>query len=135
MNKEQYVDYRTLQRAGVEVGKRNQIRFNGGSETVKHFVSKCLVGYIGQLNGYRVSSEVQTDHGDVDVLLWGHPDRLTLAVEAETSPTERVVKDKLRRYVEYHEPVDDMILINVNEVPMDMIDAAHYIATELGLGP
>jgi len=58
MDKDQWIDYRELQRAGWAVQKTNQIRLNGGSESKDHVAAKALVAHIGHNAGYRVSSEV-----------------------------------------------------------------------------
>jgi hypothetical protein len=135
MNKDNWEGYRTLQNAGWNVQKHNQVRFNSGSETIKHAVAKMLVAQAGARNGYRVSSEVDHSHrGEIDILLWGNPDRLTLAVECETSPTDDVIEDKVDRYVR-DTPIDDLVLVNVTELPTDMLDAYAEIMEVLGLGP
>jgi hypothetical protein len=59
--------------------------------------------------------------------LWGHPERLTYAVEIEHSPTEEVKTDKLQRYVKSNSVIDDMLLINANEIPTDMHEARNHI--------
>lgn len=133
MDRHEVDAYRDLKNAGVEVSDTNQIQFNAGSETIPHFVGKALVGYVAQLNGFRVSSEVETEHGEIDVLLYGNTDRLTYAVEVENNPRQEVVGSKLERYVHRHPPVDDLIMINAGEIPLDMIQAANYVAEQLGL--
>lgn len=133
MNKENWHEYRDLQNAGWDVQKQNQIRLNSGSESVKHAVAKILVALVGHNDGYRISSEVEhKDRGEIDMLLYGVPDRLTLAVECETSPTMEVVEDKVSRYVD-GTPVDDMALVNLSEMPLNMLDAFAYVQAELGL--
>lgn len=125
--------YRSLKDAGIDVSKHNEIRFNSGSETVKHAVGKLLVGYVGQINGYWVSSECECNLGEVDVVLFGHPERMTYAVELETGWDDTTLYDKQERYVHQNEPIDDLIAIEVNEIPVDMIEAAEYVADCLGL--
>lgn len=119
---------------GIDAQKHNQIRYNAGSETVPHFAAKCLVGYVAQLNDYWVSSEVELDNGkEIDVLLWGHPTRLTYAVEVETGWTEETKSKKIQQYVRPYPPIDDMLPIEVNDMPMHQLDAAGFIADEMGL--
>lgn len=132
---QQYQDLRELQNAGVEVTGDNTIKFNAGgsSETVKHIVAKTLVTKLGLVNGYLVDTECQVKHGEIDVLLHSHPDRLTLAVEVETSPTEETKQDKLSRYVHQQPAIDDMILVNVTDMPMDMLEALDYVSNQTGL--
>jgi len=141
MNSSAYAEYRSLLDSGVKVSKGNVgLRFNAGgmSETFSHSTTKAIVSHIGLRNGYKCDSEVEVVKdqeliGEVDVLLWGHPERLSYAVEAETSPTEEVVEDKLDRYVHSNNVIDDMILINTNDVPIDRIEAEQFIGDELGL--
>jgi len=133
MNKDNWQEYRELQTAGWDVQKQNQVRFNGGAETIPHAVSKMLVAHAGHNAGYRVSSEVEHSHrGEIDILLYGNPDRLTYAVECETSPTMDVVEDKIDRYVN-GTPIDDMVLINVSKMPVDMLEGYEFVQAELGL--
>lgn len=133
MDAKQVSAYRELKDAGANVSKTNSIEFNAGSETAKHLVAKALVGDIARKHGYRVSSEVGVPSGEIDTLIWGHPKRQTYAVEVETSPTNDVVSSKLNRYVRQVEPVDDLVLVNLSELPMDMLAAREQIAQELGL--
>lgn len=117
----------------VGVGQTNHVGFNTGSETIPHLLGKALVGYIGLQNGYRVDSEVPVSEGSIDMLLWGHKYRHTIAVELETSPTEQTIESKLTRYVQRNQTIDDMLVINVGDIPVDMIEAAQFISNELGL--
>jgi hypothetical protein len=128
----QLSEYRELKDHAVEVHKHNQIKFNSGSETIPHVVGKALVGHIGRVNGYRVSSEVSVPDGEIDVVLWGHDERLSYAVELETSPTQDTIDSKLERYV-HSTPLDDMILINLSDMPVDAIHAVDFLREELGL--
>lgn len=125
--------YRELQDHGVEVSKTNGIEFNHGSETWTHVVAKAAVGYVGRRYGYWVSSEVEVQQGDVDCLLWGLPDRNTWAVECEQNVSEDVKQDKLRRYVLEQPGIDDMILIDVDEMPEELSTAVKWINAQMGL--
>jgi len=134
MNKDNWQEYRELHNNGWNVNKTNQIRPNSGSETVKHLVAKALVAHAGLQAGYKVDSEVSHSHrGEIDILLYGLSQRLTLAVEVETSPTDETVQDKVDRYVN-NTPIDDLVLVNVTELPTDMLDAYGEIKEVLGLG-
>ena len=133
--KDKHTAYQTLSRHGLDFESFNYISPNSGSETAMHITAKALVCHVGINNDYWVASEVETPHGEIDALLWGHPDRLTYAVEVETSPTEEVKQDKLERYVYKQDGIDDMVLINLNTMPIDMIQATEYVAHELGLEP
>jgi len=127
-------EYRELKDYSVEVTDTNSTEHNAGSETIPHSVAKHLVGVIGVRNGYRVSSEVDIKEKCADVILWGHPDRLSYVVECETGLTQETKNQKVLNYVE-GTPIEDIQFIEVNNVPVDMIEAYSYIANELGLPP
>jgi len=92
-----------------------------------------LVAHAATNAGYRVASEVEHgSRGEIDVLIYGHPDRLTLAVECETSPTDDVIEDKVDRYIR-DTPIDDLALVNVSTLSTDMLDALGEIKEVLGL--
>jgi len=129
-----YEHYHALENAGWNVQKENQVRFNSGAETNAHFIAKALSARVGQMHGYSVASEVvHPDYGEIDILLFGNPERQTYAVETETSPTKDVVNDKVERYVYSTDVIDDLILINVSDLPLNRIDAEDWITGELGL--
>jgi len=125
---------RQFKNHGWDVPKTDSIEFNSGSETVKHCIAKTLAAHAGKQAGYRVASEVahSGERGEIDVLLYAHPERLTLAVEAEVSPTDDVVQDKVERYV-HNTPVDDLALLNVNSLSSDYLDAYGEVKEVLGL--
>jgi len=133
MNNEDYQEYRLLQMNGIDVQKTSQIRFNHGSETLKHELCKLIVGHIGKNMGYNVASEVEIENvGETDIVLWGNQNRLTYCVEVETSPTKETMADKRNRYV--RGPIEDMLSVNVTECPVNYLEAQEYVADELGLG-
>jgi len=134
MNPNQLSEYRELKDWSVEVDKTNSIEFNSGSETSTHVLAKVIVGHLGVTNGYRVSSEVRCPKGEIDVVLFGHPDRLSYAVELEHSPTAEVKESKLERYV-LSTPLDELCLININNLPKDRFEAVAWVADQLGLEP
>lgn len=138
LTKSQVEEYRTLKDSGIALSKHNQIRFNEGSETSKHICAKSLTGLLGIRNGYRVDSEVDVQtrnySGEIDVLLWGNPERLTYAIECETSPTRDTISQKVDQYVS-ETAVDDLQVVNVTKLPQNMTDALGYIGTTLGLEP
>ena len=135
MNTKQYQALRQLQNANVKATKENTIKFNAGgsSETIKHIVGKTLVARSGLLNGYQIDTEVEVPQGEIDVLLHSHPDRSTYAVELETGLTDETKTSKIRRYVNSVAPIDDIIFIEVTNIPMDMVEAQEYINKQLGL--
>lgn len=132
----QLSEYRELKDFQVDVSKHNAVRFNAGgtSETIKHSVGKHLAALVGLRNGYRVDSEVSTPNGETDVLLWGHPERLTYSVEIETGLTEETKQEKYEQYVK-ETCIDDIQYVEATAIPMDMGEAYGYIATELGFEP
>jgi len=140
MNRHAYEEYRSLQDSGVKVGKENiGVKYNAGgeSETFPHSVCKNLAAHVALLNGYRVDSEVEVVKnketvGEIDVLIWGHPERTTIAVELESSPKEEVASEKVEKYVQ-GTAIQDMLLLNLNDCPMHMIEASKWVADELGL--
>lgn len=134
MNPNQLSEYRELKDWSVEVSKTNSIEFNSGSETGTHVLAKAIVGHLGVSNGYRVSSETQCPKGEIDMVLWGHPDRLSYAVELEHSPTKEIKQSKLERYV-LGTPLDELCLININNLPKDRHKALAWIGEQLGLDP
>jgi hypothetical protein len=133
MKMKEWSEYRALKDAGWQVTKTNQVRFNGGSETVEHSVAKMLAAHAGKEAGYRVSSEVEHDtRGEIDVLLFGCDSRISLAVECENDVQDDVVEDKVDRYVR-GTPIDDIAVIAVDELPENIPEAYEEIKTVLGL--
>jgi hypothetical protein len=142
MNRHQYGEYRALLDSGVKVDKNNVgVRYNAGgeSETYLHSTVKNLVSHVALLNGYKVDSEVEVvkyegTTGEIDVLIWGHPERLSYAVEVETSPTEDTLSEKQSLYID-GTAVDDIQILNVNDCPEKILPATKWVADELGLEP
>lgn len=137
LTQSQVSEYRRLRDTGIQVEKGNNIRFNSGSETAIHCVCKMLVGRIGIEWGYRVDSEVPIVAYDgaeyeTDILLWGHDDRTTLCVELEHSPTQQVKREKIDRYVA-DTAIQDMLMVNLNDSPHDIVDCYGWLGSELGL--
>lgn len=137
MNQHQRTELRELQTSGVKAEGKRQPPMNaaGASETTKHFVAKQLVAFVAaQDYGYMTGVEVPTCNDyDLDVLLWGLSDRLNYCVECETSPTQEVKERKKQQYVDNHDPVDDILFVNVSKMPLDVLEAKGYIREELGL--
>jgi len=131
MNKRQkdiYDGTKELQRAGWGFDKSH--RYNDGSSTVAHATCKNLAGhYLEHEHGYHVGFEVEHEsRGEVDVI--GVRENDIIAVEAETSPTQDVVDDKLSRYVE-GTPIRDMFLLNVNKLPAEWMEAYKWIDSQI----
>ena len=131
MNKKQLEQYNDLRREGVELQKHNQIRGNGGSETARHLVAKALAFHAATQDGWRVSSEVSVGQGEVDLVLFKDRETRVWAVEVETSPSADVRNDKLNRYVKQQDGIDDMVLINVTQMPENIVDAYHFVRRQI----
>jgi len=134
LNSNQLSEYRELKDWSVEVEKETSVKPHTGEETASHLCAKSLAMLIGVRNDYIVNSEVSCPGGDIDIVFWGNPDRLSYAVECETSPTQEVLDDKRERYVG-QTPLDDMLTINVTKCPMHRPDALEYVSEQLGLSP
>lgn len=128
---DEYSHRRELQSAGWKVDQADKIEFNSGSETVRHAVCKTVAAmYLKQEKGLRVDSEVEhSERGEIDVIGYSG-EGAAIAVECETSPTDDVVGDKLERYVE-GTPFRDMFLLNVTEMPENIMDAYEWVGDNL----
>jgi hypothetical protein len=136
MNKHEYKQLSTLQTHGIDVQQDSNVKPNTGSESWPHFQAKACVAYLGQINGYRVDSEVEFDNGkECDILLWGHDSRNTLVVETETNWNDQVLEAKLNQYVEPYPPIDDMLCIEVLDLPENSMDVLEYVSHQIGLYP
>ena len=133
MNKAELELANTLKRHEVYVQNHNQIRLNSGSETAKHVVAKALVAQIASEQSWRVSSEVSVPDGDIDILLHKTPQERVWAVELETSPTKEVKQSKLNRYVKQTTGIDDIVIINISQMPVEIPHAKRYLEEELPL--
>lgn len=130
-----YESYQNLTSAGVNVQKEDQIRPNPGSETFRHEVAKLAVAHIGKANDYWVSSEVEMMNGRADIVLWGNPERLTYVVELETGWTEDTKSEKLQQYVLDQPGIDDMLTVEVTDLPGDTMDILDNVSNQIGLEP
>jgi len=132
--KREYDDYTTrtvLENAGWQVEKQDAVKFNSGSETLPHASLKLITcWYLKQECGYRVDTEVEMPHGDVDVLAWDAND--IIIVECETAPTDEVISDKIARYVDGQPPRECWVL-NPNEMPEKTLEAYEWVSEEIGL--
>jgi len=130
-----YESYQNLTSAGVNVQKDDQIRPNPGSETFCHEVAKLAVAHIGKANDYWVSSEVEMLNGRADIVLWGNPQRLTYVVELETGWTEDTKSEKLQQYVLDQPGIDDMLTVEVTDLPEHTMDILDNVSSQIGLEP
>ena len=123
-----------LSRHGWNAEKADSVKFNSGSETAKHIHAKTAAARVLRLNGYRVSSEcTHPERGEVDIVaIPKSEDQKPFAVELETSPTQDVIDDKLSRYYD-GTPFTECWVINVSELPLNILEIEQQIADELGL--
>lgn len=127
---QEYEQRRELQNQGWDVSKRDAVAFNAGSENQRHVFCKLAVAWVLKEREYRIDSEVEMGNGTVDIVAYGREDRDMIAVEVETSPVEEVVQDKLERY--YHgEPVREVFVLNVSEMPNGIQEAVEWARGEL----
>lgn len=133
--------YQELTTHGVHVQKHDQIRLNSGSESLAHQVAKLCVAHLGKANGYWVASEVpveqpgNTDDKEADIVLWGHPERLTYVCETETGWSEETKDNKVKYYVESNPVIDDMLPVEVNDHPDEWLGALAEVSDQIGLKP
>jgi hypothetical protein len=134
MSKRKFNDWnarKELDEAGWDVSKTDSVKFNSGSETLSHANLKLTVAwYLKQECGYRIDTEVEMGSGEVDVLAWRESD--IIVVECETSPTDAVVSDKIKRYV-HDEPPRECFVLNVNDAPEERSTCYRWVQEELGL--
>ena len=123
-----------LSRHGWNAEKADSVKFNSGSETAKHIHAKTATARVLRLNGYRVSTEVvHPERGEIDCCaIPKSDDQRPFAVELETSPTQDVIDDKLDRYYS-GTPFTECYVINVSELPLNILDMGEQIAEQLGL--
>jgi hypothetical protein len=134
MTKRQRDDYQartTLHNAGWTISKQDSVKFNSGSETLEHADLKLVVcWYLKQECGYRVDTEVEMDHGEVDVVAWKEND--IVLVECETEPTKDVISDKISRYVT-NQPPRECWVLSVNDAPEKLMERYQWVSEEIGL--
>lgn len=138
MTKRSRVEYeqrRELQNCGWKVTQRDSVAFNSGSESQKHYQTKCAAAWVLRERDYRIDSEVEITQaqdtiGEVDLLGYGRDDGDIIVVEAETAPTKEVITDKLDRY--YHnQPPREVFVIDTNDCPTDFIESIEWVRGEL----
>jgi len=125
-------EYRRLKRAGIEVESPGGFEFHP-SEDYTHAVSKLIVARTVQEQGWKADCEVEIQNqGKADVVAYA-PDKLNYAIEVETIPDSDVREKKLDQYVYSNDGIDDMILVNITEVPQALPDLRDYLAEEVDL--
>jgi hypothetical protein len=138
MNKTEKIELeqrKALQTDGWQVEKKQSIESNDGfvNEQEIHLLGKIFSAKFLASLGYRINSEVRHErgHAEIDILAYGLRERLTYAVEIETSPKEKVIESKQEKYLTEH--VDDMLVVDMSKMPMNMLDAQEYVHDQLGL--
>ena len=138
MNKQQKIELtqrKELQSDGWHVSQSQSIKSNDGftNESMQHLVAKLSAAMILADVGYRINTEVahKNGHAEIDLLAYGCSDRLTYAVEIETDADEARMKEKRCKYLTEH--IDDMLVIDLNDMPENMIAAQSFIERELNV--
>jgi len=123
-----------LQHHGWDVDFADSIRSNFGSETPTHLHAKTASFRYLKSRGYRVKTELShADRGTVDVCaIPQKTEEHPVVVELETNPTEDVIQDKRRRYVE-GTPFRDVLVVDLGKLPMDINKMETQIAEAIGL--
>ena len=132
-DKEIYTQYRELNRAGWEIPNTHEIlcRGNGGSESLSHVVAKTVAAKVCINAGYRVSSEVENQQGEADILAYGHESRNPIVIELENGLTDEVKSKKLSQYLVG--PVREVYVIDLDDSPSDPESLAGHIQEVTGL--
>ena len=138
MKKQQKIELeqrKQLQSDGWDVNLEQSIKSNDGfvNETELHLIAKIFSAKHLSSLGYRINSEVthEDGHAEIDILAYGHAQRLTYAVEIETKPDDDVLECNHEKYLT--ENIDDMLTVDCRGMPMNMIDAQRYIQDELNV--
>jgi len=138
MKKQQKIELeqrKQLQSDGRDVNLEQSIKSNDGfvNETELHLIAKIFSAKHLSSLGYRINTEVthEDGHAEIDLIAYGHAERLTYAVEIETNPDDDVLESKRQKYLT--ENIDDMLTVDCRGMPMNMIDAQRYIQDELNV--
>lgn len=133
MNKREQAELvarKRLQDKGWQVRKRDAIRPNWGSETEPHLIAKALTMSILHERDYRIDTEVVKEEvGEADVVAYGQPGE-PFVVELEHDATDDVVKSKLRQFYD-DEPFREVFVVELNDMPLNMLDARRHIEDEV----
>lgn len=131
---EVYNQYRALQDSGWRVeNTASSVRFNDGSETLRHRVAKMVAASVCIDAGYRVRSEVETSAGnEADVLAFGLHDRRPIAIELENDVDAETVEGKLDAF--NVGPVREVFVADLDEAPEEPEALYDHIAAQTGLG-
>lgn len=136
---EKYAQYRELKDAGYQIHDDLGVRPNSGSESLKHWIAKCVGAHVLTNAGFRVDSEVERYEyasaasavGEVDLLGFGHEERKPIVLEMERAVDRDVVRDKLEKY--HVDPVREVFVIAVDDLRDDSEEMRDEIRAEIGL--
>ena len=136
MNKQQKIELtqrKELQSDGWHVSQAQSIKSNDGfvHESMQHLVAKLSAAMCLSEIGYRINTEVphKNGHAEIDLLAYGCADRLTYAVEIETDPDKKRMKEKRCKYLTEH--IDVRIGSDRNDMPENRNDAQAFVEREL----
>lgn len=131
MNSKDHAQLRRIQGAGWDATKTDEVRFNSGSETLKHFVLKSVVAKLLVDRGFKVSSEVVHDtRGEIDIVCHGEPGYAPWCVEVETHATDDVIQDKIKRYVK-GTTFRECFVLAVEDAPTDIGEMYQWVENKL----
>lgn len=117
----QFEAERLLEERGIVVNSTNvNCLFSYSKrESLKHFIVKAMIFKILRNKGRKVACEVEINNGIVDLL---DLDNL-IAYEIESNLAKGKIENKLRNY----RAVEDVIFIDLREVPNDLGKAEKFL--------
>jgi len=109
------------------------LKFNGGSETLRHRTAKTVAAHVALENDYVVASEVVNKHDkEADILAYGHDSRRPIVIELENGLTDETRKKKLNHY--NVDPVREVFIVDLDEwMNNDPAWLSGYIKSVTGL--
>ena len=126
--------YRDLKNNGWQIEDNSSyLKFNGGSETLRHRTAKTVAAHVCLEAGYVVASEVVNKHDkEADILAYGHDSRKPIVIELENGLTEETRDKKLTHY--NVDPVREVWIIDLDVwMDNDPTWLSSYIKSVTGL--
>jgi hypothetical protein len=102
---------------------KNCVFTNGGSESTKHWIIKCLIFKILRGRNREVGTEVEVKNAIVDVLDVTN----MIAYEIETHLNKKRVAEKMKNFAS----VKDVFFVDTREVPDDLFEAEKYLQEKI----
>lgn len=127
-------EYRRVRRSGWDIQKQPAARFNanGCSESYGHYAAKAVGLKLCLEHGYHADTEVvHEEQGEIDLLAIA-PDKISYAIEFETNPEPETITTKRIQYVESTPVIDDMLLLDLGELPIHLQDLRDSLKTGFG---